>query len=135
MALVTWDKSYSVNVSRCDDDHKKLFSLLNALHDAMKAGKGREVIQKVVKDLADYTRYHFSQEEALLAKTNYPDFLNHKAQHSIFVQQVEQFQSALAAGDMSQSIAVTDFLRNWLAKHIKQADRQYSAHLNANGIS
>jgi hypothetical protein len=26
-------------------------------------------------------------------------------------------------------------LNDWLVKHIKRSDQQYSAHLNANGIS
>ncbi|MFZ0137027.1 MAG: bacteriohemerythrin [Candidatus Sulfotelmatobacter sp.] len=134
LPLVTWDSSYSVNVAKCDEDHQKLFSLLNNLHGAMKAGEGREVIQRVVKDLADYTRYHFSQEEMLLSETNYPDLILHKAQHSIFVKKVEKFQSAVKAGDLSQ-LEVTEFLKDWLVTHIKQADRQYSAHLNANGLS
>lgn len=135
LPLVTWDASYSVNVTRCDEDHKKLFSLLNDLHGAIKEGKGWEVIQQVVKDLADYTGYHFSQEEMLLSKTNYPDLTRHKAQHSFFVKKVEEFQSAVKDGDPSQPIEVTEFLKDWLVNHIKQTDRQYSAHLNANGIS
>src|SRR5262249_6746095 len=132
---VTWDVSYSVKVGQCDEDHKKLFSILNSIHDAMKTGKGREVIQQVVKDLADYTKHHFSQEELLLSRTNYPNLAPHKAQHKIFIQRVEDFRAALKVGDMSQSIAVTEFLKDWLANHIKQTDRQYSSHLNAHGIS
>ncbi len=135
MPLVTWDNSYSVKVSKCDDDHKKLFSILNFMHDAMKTGKGREVIEQSVKELADYTNYHFSQEELLLSNTNYPNLVPHKAQHKIFVDKVKAFQSALKAGDTSQSVKVTTFLKDWLAHHIKETDRQYSAHLNANGVS
>ena len=135
MALMTWDESYSVKVSMCDEDHKKLFSLLNTLHDAMKAGHGSQVLQQVVKDLGDYTKHHFLREELLLRQTNYPSLDSHKAQHQIFVKKVEQFQSELKAGNMAQSIAVTEFLKDWLAHHIKQTDRQYSAHLNSNGVS
>ena len=135
MALVTWDPSYSVKVSKCDEDHKKLFSLLNELHEAMKTGKGSQVVQQVVKDLSEYTKHHFAQEEALLRKTNYPNLIPHQAQHQKFVSKVEQFQSELKAGNLAQSIAVTEFLTDWLANHIKQTDRQYSAHLNANGVS
>lgn len=135
MALVTWDPSYSVKVSKCDEDHKKLFSLLNALHEAMKTRKGREVIQQVVNDLAGYTKYHFAREEMLLAQTNYPDLAPHRSQHQVFVKRVEEFQSELKGGNLAQSISVTEFLKDWLANHIKQTDRQYSAHLNANGIS
>ncbi len=135
MSLVTWDASYSVNVSKCDEDHKKLFSLLNSLHDAMKEGHGNEVIQKVVQELANYARYHFSQEELLLSKTNYPNLSSHKAQHSNFITKVEEFQLALKDGSLSQPIKVTQFIKDWLASHIKQTDREYSAHLNASGVS
>ncbi|HXJ87775.1 MAG TPA: bacteriohemerythrin [Candidatus Binatia bacterium] len=135
MALVTWDQSYSVKVSKCDDDHKKLFSLLNALHDAMKMGKGSQVVAQTVKDLADYAKYHFSREEMLLRQTNYPKLIPHQEQHQTFVNKVQEFQSDLKAGDLTQSITVLEFLKDWLASHIKQADRQYSDHLNANGIS
>lgn len=135
MALLTWDATYSVNVSKCDDDHKKLFSILNALYDAMKAGKGRDVLEQIVKELADYTRYHFAAEEALLTKAKYPNLASHKEEHAIFIKKVEEFQTALKAGNMSQSMAVREFLKDWLANHIQQSDRQYSAHLNACGIS
>ena len=134
MALVSWDQSYSVKVAKCDEDHKKLFALLNALHDAMKAGKASHAIEQTVKDLADYTKYHFSREEMLLRQTDYPELAAHQAQHQNFVKKVEDFQAELKAGDHSQSISVADFIKDWLVNHIQQTDRQYSAHLNANGI-
>jgi len=135
MPLVTWDPSYSVKVSKCDEDHKKLFALLNALHEAMKEGKGHETIRQVLDELADYTRFHFSQEEMLLKQTNYANFLPHQMQHRAFVKKVEEFQSDMKAGKRVRTIAVVDFLKDWLIHHIKQTDREYSDHLNAKGIS
>ena len=134
MPLVTWDESYSVKVEKCDEDHKKLFALINALHDAMSVGRGAQVVQKVVDELANYTRFHFSREESLLEKTHYPALVPHQAQHRIFVQQVEQFRQDLKAGAVGESVVVASFLKDWLTNHIKQTDRQYSMHLNDNGI-
>jgi hemerythrin len=134
MPLVTWDPSFSVKVARCDEDHKKLFALLNSLHDAMASGKGAQVIGKVVKELSDYTKSHFAAEQELLEKTHYPALGPHLAQHRIFVKKVEQFQKDLDAGVLGQAISVVSFLKDWLTNHIKQTDQQYSAHLNANGV-
>lgn len=120
MALVTWDTSYSVKVARCDEDHKKLFALINSLHDAMSKGKGAAVVQKVVKELADYAKYHFSTEESMMEKTKYPDLAAHRRQHEDFVKKVSQFQQDLASGNGVQSISIAEFLNSWLTSHINR---------------
>ena len=134
MALVTWDPSYSVKVGRCDEDHKKLFALINSLHEAMLSGKGGEKVHVVVKELSDYTKFHFSAEEGLLQKTNYPGLEGHRAQHHEFVGKVENFRADLKAGKGGNPVVVLEFLKNWLTSHIKQTDQKYSSHLNTNGV-
>ena len=132
MALFDWKPSYSVNVKRCDDDHKKLFALINDLHGAMQTGKGSQMIEKVVGELEDYTRFHFSAEEALMAKTKYPALGMHRVEHQKFVQSLVKFRKE---GITGQSIAVLTFMNDWLVHHIKGTDQHYSAHMNANGVS
>ncbi len=134
MALVKWDPSYSVKVVRCDEDHKKLFALINTLHDAMLVGKGGEKVNQVVKELSDYTKFHFSAEEGLLEKVKYPALDSHRVQHKDFIGKVEKFQADVKAGKGGNTIAVLEFLKTWLTTHIKQTDQKYSAHMNANGV-
>lgn len=134
MALITWDQSYAVKVERCDAEHRKLFDITNALYDAMRAGKGRTVIQQVVAELSDYTQTHFRAEEALMERAKYPGLAGHQLEHQKFVARVKEFQKDLDAGTGGNSVAVLEFLKDWLAKHIKRVDQSYSAHLNANGI-
>jgi hemerythrin len=134
MALVTWDQSYSVKVKRCDDDHQRLFHVMNALYEAMRLGKGRSVIGQIVGELSDYTQTHFQAEEALMERANYPGLAGHRVEHQRFVGRVAEFQKDLDAGTGGNSVAVLEFLKDWLVKHIKKLDQGYSAHLNANGI-
>lgn len=135
MALVSWNPSYSVKVEKCDTDHKKLFDILNKLHEAMSAGNGNQVVAKVVKELGDYTKFHFGAEEKMMEQTHYPKLAEHRAQHKIYVSKVEQFQKDVEKGVLGKSVEVLNFLTDWLTSHIKKVDQQYSAHLNANGIS
>jgi hemerythrin len=134
VALVTWDQSYSVKVDSCDSEHQKLFSLINKLHDAMKSGQGRMVLADIVGELEKYTQTHFLAEEALLQRTQYPRLNDQRIQHQKFVAQVKQFRENLEKGLAGDSIAVLTFLKDWLAKHIRQTDKLYSEHLNAHGI-
>ncbi|MBI1864448.1 MAG: hemerythrin, partial [Nitrospirae bacterium] len=43
MTLVTWDSTWSVNVKEIDAQHQKLIGIVNDLHEAIKAGKARDV--------------------------------------------------------------------------------------------
>ena len=134
MALVTWDQSYSVSVKKLDEQHQKLFSLLNALHEAMRQGKGQAVVQDTLRQLTTYTVTHFRAEEELLRKTNFPAFAAHQAEHQRFIEKVNQFTEDLKAGRNASSISVLGFLKDWLAEHIKRTDRSYSAYLNSQGV-
>src|ERR1700689_907265 len=89
MALFTWNDSYSVKVAVCDQQHKNLFDIINRLADAMRMGKGDEVVSKTVGELLQYTRTHFQQEEALLKRANYPQLAPHQEQHKKFVADIE----------------------------------------------
>jgi hemerythrin-like metal-binding protein len=132
--LFTWNDSYSVKVALCDTQHKKLFAIINELADAMRMGKGQEVISKTVQELLDYTRIHFGQEEELLQKTNYPQLRPHQELHRKFVADVQALEKQTREGQAANSVQVLQLLRDWLVNHIQKTDRMYSGHLNAAGI-
>jgi len=134
MALVTWDQSYSVSVRRLDEQHQKLFSLLNALHEAMRQGKGRTLVQDTLRELATYAVTHFRAEEELLRKSKFPGLAAHQAEHQKFVEKVNQLTQDLEAGRDASPIALLGFVKDWLAEHIRRTDRAYSAYLNAQGV-
>jgi len=134
MALFTWNDSYSVKVVQCDEQHKKLFAIINELADAMRMGKGQDVIGKTVGELAQYTRVHFQQEEEMLRKTGYPQLAPHQEMHKKFVADIESLQKQAQSGQNTNSVKVLNLLRDWLVNHIQKTDKQYSAHLNAAGI-
>jgi len=133
MSLVTWDQSYSVKVNQIDLEHQKLFDLLNSLHDAMSSGKGRAIVGQIVAELHTYARTHFQDEEALMQRASYPGLPGHRLEHQRFIARVAEFEKDLAAGK-ANVVAVLEFLKDWLSKHIKKVDQSYSTHLNAHGI-
>ena len=66
MAFFDWKENYSVGIAKLDDQHKKLVSFLNDLYSAMKAGKGTDVLDEVLKGMVAYTKTHFVTEENLM---------------------------------------------------------------------
>jgi hemerythrin len=137
MAFLTWNKDFSVEVESLDKQHQKLFAMLNELHDAMSVGKGRQLVPAILKRLILYCCEHFSAEEALMQRANYPNFATHKAEHDKLKNEVAKMAKAFESGNASLqlSMQLQNFLRDWLQSHIRQCDKSYSAHLRTAGIN
>ncbi|SNB47071.1 bacteriohemerythrin [Geobacter sp. DSM 9736] len=134
MALLSWSDSYRVNIKQIDDQHKKLIEMINTLHDAMKVGKGSQVLGEVLKSLIDYTGSHFATEEKLMKLHNYPDYEHHKKEHNLLVMQVLDIQKNLQNGSAPLTQNIMSFLKEWLVKHIQGEDKKYGPYLNGKGV-
>ncbi len=134
MALINWDGSLSVNIAEIDQQHQKLVSMINELNDAMKQGKSKDVLGKIVTGLISYTAIHFKTEEKYFAQYGYPDADSHNSEHSAFVQKVTDVKERFESGQISLSIEIMNFLRDWLQNHIKGTDKKYSHFLNEKGL-
>jgi hemerythrin len=134
MAFMNWSDTFAVNIAEVDAQHKKLLSLLNELFDAMKVGKGREVVGKVLTDLIDYTVYHFGTEEKLFKRYNYPDYLPHKKEHDELTKKAVALKTDFDQGKQVVTIEVMNFLKDWLNVHILQVDKKFGPFLNSKGV-
>ncbi len=135
MSLISWSNEYSVSIQSIDEQHKKLVSLINELHDAMKAAKGKEVLGKTLEDLVAYTKFHFSSEEKLMADNGYADLKNHQLEHDKLTSQVMDFQAKYKSGNALLSLEIMQFLKSWLVNHIKGSDKAYSPYLKSKGVN
>jgi hemerythrin len=130
-----WTDELSVSVTEIDDQHKKLIELINRLHDAMKAGQGKEVLESTLQELAAYTVYHFQAEEQYMEEFKYPRYSSHKVEHDAFVKKVTDLQKDFAEGRLGLTLDLMKFLKDWVNNHIKATDKQYSALFNKSGLA
>jgi hemerythrin len=134
MALFEWTPALSVGVAEMDEQHKKLIGLINRLNDAMKTGKGKEMLAQVFKEMADYTVFHFGAEERYMQQFSYPGYLKQKADHKVFVEKATAMAKDLAGGKITVTLDVMTFLKEWLSKHIQGSDKQYGPFFNGKGL-
>lgn len=134
MAYIDWNESYSVGIAEFDSQHKKLVDIINELHDAMKVGKGSTVVGTILKEMVKYTITHFSYEEKILDLHKYPKLAGQKAEHAYYVEKINAFVKEYESGIAMMSIDVSQFLKDWLMKHIMGTDRDYSEYLNSKGV-
>jgi hemerythrin len=134
MALLAWDPSYSVNVELIDKQHQMLVQMINDLHDAMNAGKDKELLGRLINRLHTYAAMHFAREEDFFNKFGYSETATHAKEHKDFEKRVADFETQFKAGRQSLSNDIITFLSDWLLKHIKGSDKRYGPYLNERGV-
>ena len=94
MSYIYWKDEYSVGIKLFDDQHKNMFGFINDLNDAIAGVEEHAVLRRILKDLIDYTKTHFRDEEQNLKKYDYPGYSEHKAEHRRLSDEVMEFALA-----------------------------------------
>jgi hemerythrin-like metal-binding protein len=127
MALLTWDDHFTVGMQSMDAQHKLLFESLNELHRAWMKGEARDLTEPLLWNLRAYTRDHFSAEELMLAKADYPGLPQQQLLHRNLMQKVELYVARFHRGECAIDLQFLQFLRDWLTNHIQKVDRGYQS--------
>jgi hemerythrin-like metal-binding protein len=134
MAFLAWSSKLSVGVKAIDEQHKGLVDTLNELHTAMLSGQAAGVTGPLLRKLVDYTHSHFASEEAMMASAQYPKLAEHRTHHRELTKQVSDFVTRFEKGEITLSLHLMNFLRDWLNNHIMKEDKEYGPSLNQHGI-
>ena len=131
MALIEWDDSrYSTSVEKIDEQHQRLFELLNDLHTAMEEGRAEEELGDILRELEEYTEYHFGDEETMMKDCGFAQdcsscFHDHQEMHENFATKVSELREKHENGEYI-TMEVLEFARDWLDSHIAGDDQDQS---------
>lgn len=134
MAVIQWSNDLSVNIAEIDRQHQKLVAMINDLSDAMRQGKGKDILGRTLNELIDYAATHFKTEENYFDQFKYPATISHKKEHTDFTRKVTDFKQGFESGKIGLSVEVMSFLGDWLRGHIKGVDQKYSSFFNEKGL-
>lgn len=130
MALISWTaEQFGTSVPVCDDQHQKLFDLLNELHELAAAGD-RAAVGGKLDGLIDYVVMHFQTEERMMQEKNYPNFAAHKAEHDKLIATCADLQKKFHTGEAEVTQDTTAFVKDWLCDHIPKVDKAYGPYLH-----
>ncbi len=135
MPFFEWNEDFSVNVKIFDEHHRKLVELINKLYDAMKEGKGKNIVGDILNDLEEYTKFHFKAEEELMLKNDYTGYKEQLEEHNKFVEEIKKQKESFEKGNIFISTEILNFLKKWLSHHILEVDKKYGTFFNSKGIN
>ncbi len=132
MSAIEWDDSLSVGVDLIDEQHKMLIEKLKDLSDDFKKGHEQDRILKTLGFMIDYTDFHFTAEEKVMADHEYPGLDIQKQQHAEFKTTLDNILLDLREDGPTNALAesINVFLLNWLIDHIKGMDLKLGKFLS-----
>lgn len=133
MTLLRWRDSLALGVPAVDNDHKRLFELLNRVRFLEFAGDDSSAVADALSELLLYTQTHFRREEKLMELGNYPGLEGHRRAHRKFTGRVAEIAARFRANPAAFRVhEVYQMLADWLVDHVLGTDMQikpYVAHL------
>ncbi|WP_281561378.1 bacteriohemerythrin [Thalassomonas sp. RHCl1] len=118
---IEWRPEYSVGNKSMDEQHKKLFLLINEFFHS----ENKEDVVRIFEQLGLYVQYHFREEEKLLAEMRYPRLVEHSKHHRALIKKFIRLKAKLDDYDIELHHKIAVFMYNWLARHILQSDMDY----------
>ena len=131
--LVEWSEAYSVHVVSIDNQHRKLFDLMNDVYQLVISAQ-LDNLNKPLDELIAYAKKHLFDEEKILESVNYPDLAAHKKVHVKLLTDLDNLYIQAKTGNIHKLFELVMFLKNWLVDHIYKVDMKYSALLVSRGI-
>ena len=130
MQLLRWEDRFSVGIREFDQQHKILFEMINSLILARENDHNQAAIGNTLKQLIQYTIFHFTAEESTMEYFGFKGLEAHRIEHARLLEKVQQYQQAYEAGEEISIDEVLDFLASWLLDHTLGIDQEYGPFLS-----
>ncbi|MCX7903409.1 MAG: bacteriohemerythrin [Caloramator sp.] len=125
--MIKWREDYSLGVENIDQQHKHLIEIANRVYDAHKnqfyVDKYDKIVE-ILKELKDYTIYHFDEEEKFMKEIGYEGYFMHKIEHQKFIEKIQAIDLEKIDEDQDKYLLdIFNFIADWLVNHILEEDK------------
>ena len=125
--MIKWDNSWNIDSGTIDYQHKKLIIIVN------KILSGNNDIVESLKDLIDYTSFHFLDEQRVMTNSGYPKslFEEHIKEHIKLKSSLLDYSFALTSYTLKhEEINIKEelikFVEVWYINHFLQTDKKFA---------
>ncbi len=133
MAAIVWNAKFDTGLADVDLQHRHLVFVINQVADLYTADADQAALAPLLQELIDYTQYHFSTEERLMAQHGcVPEHVREHVQiHQDFFRQVQMIMVWGREHPAEAVPALLRYLTSWLVHHILGSDQVMARQIHA----
>ena len=124
---IKWDDAYSLGIKNIDDQHKKLFDIVDKIFSLQESKDVKGNIRTILHELFEYIKVHFKDEEEFMKSINYPDLAYHIELHEQLVKSVSAILRDPSRLDVIQ-MKMRVIAKQALIDHILEEDMNYQRY-------
>lgn len=136
--MIKWSSRLTTRIEMVDSHHKAVFELISAFATTFKTdGPDRSLVEAALTALAEHSRSHFTEEEALMqfCGVDSRHIGAHAQDHRTFIEDIEQLaaQMDVATSERVNEISeqLVRFMTAWLVLHIVSMDQAMASQISA----
>ena len=118
-----WDTKLELGNSLIDRQHQYLFDLANQLMSVKKKNGLTIAFMRLYK----HVREHFSDEEALMYTSDYPNYLEHQILHQNMLNELNETSTKICKENLSKK-ELESFIEKWI-EHICLFDADFVKYI------
>jgi len=115
-------EKYKLGIDIIDRQHEKIFELINRCDES-----SFEELMVIIKELKDYSEYHFETEENYFDDLNFKFSEEHKRLHENFSITIDYY---FKNPKKLKKEKIYSFLKSWIKNHILVEDKKYTKKQN-----
>lgn len=125
MEKIVWEDEFCTGSIEIDDQHKSIINQINYLIDNLNSEDKDYLNSEIIRNLDKYSKEHFTTEEELLRKLNYPGLDYQIKEHTEFKLKTVKSAIKVLKGHENVPEETIQFLKDWWTNHILKVDMEY----------
>lgn len=130
--IFQWQDSYKIEQETIDQEHHKLFEIALKTLDHQNNENPKEFIKSCVKELYNYMKIHFENEEKIMETIGYPLYSSHKKLHDNIIEQMNGFIRQIPTMKFTEfERKLIEYMDIWLISHIIYDDKKIQCFIES----
>lgn len=127
--FLRWRDDWLLNIDLFDTEHQQMITLLNRLADTQDVTDEQaiEAHLKIFDSLIATIRDHFKKEEQFMLNLGYPNYYQHKSEHTMELAVFSSIRRELEDNkQQTLSFQMLTGIKSWFLDHVVSEDREYA---------